>query len=160
VQLKLIAIGRRMPAWVSQGFVDYAGRLRSGFSLELVEIDASRRTRNADIVRLVREEGERLLRAVPSGWRCIALDPAGRTYDSESLAKHLGQWLSDGRDAALLVGGAEGLSSEVLAAADECWSLSALTLGHPLVRVVIAEQLYRAHAILAGLPYHRSGRVS
>ena len=85
MQLKLIAIGRRMPTWVSQGFVDYAGRLRSGFSLELVEIDASRRTRNADIVRLVREEGERLLRAVPSGWRCIALDPASRWQGIESV---------------------------------------------------------------------------
>ncbi|HJP07337.1 MAG TPA: 23S rRNA (pseudouridine(1915)-N(3))-methyltransferase RlmH [Arenicellales bacterium] len=160
VRVKLIAIGRRMPAWVNQGFSDYAARLRTSLKLELVEIDAPRRTRHVDLARLMGEEGQRLLRAVPAGSHCVALDQAGRSYDSESLASQLEQWMSAGSDVALLVGGPEGLSDQVLESAHEHWSLSPLTLAHPLVRVVIAEQLYRAHAIVAGLPYHRRGRVS
>ena len=108
----------------------------------------------------MREEGARLLQAAPSGAYGIALDQSGRSYDSESLAEQLEQWMTFGRDVALIVGGPDGLSEEVLTSVDQRWSLSPLTLAHPLVRIVIAEQLYRAYAISRGMPYHRSGRVS
>jgi len=160
VRIHLVAIGRRMPSWISDGFSEYAQRLRSGVQLELIEVETPRRGPNPDLSRVVREEGTRLLRAAPSGTYRIALDQSGRSYDSELLAAQLEKWMAFGRDIALIVGGPDGLSDEVLASVDQCWSLSPLTLAHPLVRIVIAEQLYRAYAISRGLPYHRAGRVS
>ncbi|HCX88228.1 MAG TPA: 23S rRNA (pseudouridine(1915)-N(3))-methyltransferase RlmH [Gammaproteobacteria bacterium] len=158
--IHLVAVGRRMPSWISDGFSEYAQRLRCGVQLELIEVDTPRRGQNADLSRIVREEGTRLLQAAPAGSYRIALDQSGRSYDSESLALQLEKWMHRGRDIALLVGGPDGLSDQVLESADQCWSLSPLTLAHPLVRVVIAEQLFRAYAISRGLPYHRPGRVS
>ena len=160
MRIHLVAIGRRMPPWISDGFSEYAQRLRSGVQLELIEVDTPRRGQNPDLSRIVREEGVRLLQAAPSGAYRIALDQSGRSYDSESLAGQLEKWMTFGRDVALIVGGPDGLSDEVLTSVDQCWSVSALTLAHPLVRIVIAEQLYRAYAISRGMPYHRSGRVS
>ena len=149
-----------MPEWVNLGFADYAKRLGKSLRFELIEVEAPRRGTKMDVARLVQEEGARLLQAVPKGCYQIALDETGRSYDSVSLAQELAAWKQRGQDVALLVGGPEGLSSEVLSAVDAHWSLSTLTLAHPLVRVMVAEQLYRAHAILEGLPYHRSGRVA
>lgn len=160
MRIHLVAVGKRMPSWISDGFSEYALRLRSGVQLKLIEVDTPRRGQKADLSRIIREEGTRLLQAAPAGTYRIALDQSGRSYDSESLAVQLEKWMTLGRDIALLVGGPDGLSDEVLESADQCWSLSPLTLAHPLVRIVIAEQLYRAYAISRGLPYHRSGRVS
>ncbi|MEC9330462.1 MAG: 23S rRNA (pseudouridine(1915)-N(3))-methyltransferase RlmH [Pseudomonadota bacterium] len=158
MRLLLIAVGRRMPGWVNDGYNEYARRLRGSLKLELVEVDAGRRTRNADIGQLIREEGNKLLACVPSGSRMIALDPRGRQFDTETLSIKLGRWIDESQDVSLLVGGPDGLSEQVLSQADECWSLSALTLAHPLVRVVVAEQVYRMVSILTGLPYHRGNR--
>ena len=158
MHLCLIAVGERVPAWVAQGFEEYARRLRRPWTLKLKEIPAERRSRNADIAELVRVEGERLLAAVPTGWRVVALDPTGHQCDTETLARHLGRWTDEAQNAALLVGGPDGLSADVLEKVNEVWALSALTLAHSVVRVVVAEQVYRAFSIVHGLPYHRGAR--
>lgn len=155
MQIHLIAVGERMPEWVAAGYAEYAKRLPRECRLVLHEIPAGRRGKNADLARLTEQEGARQLATVPGGARVVALDRGGKLLDTEALAARLGKWLGGGQDIALLVGGPEGLAPECLAAAHERWSLSPLTLAHPVVRVVLAEQLYRAWSIIKGHPYHR-----
>ena len=155
MRLRLLAVGTRMPGWVNEGFGEYAKRLCGDISLELVEISAGKRTKGADLARLKEQEGEALLAALKPQERVIALDVLGRTLSTDDMADTLKSWQVDARPAALLVGGPEGLSRAVLEKADEKWSLSRLTLPHPLVRIVMAEQLYRAWSLLKGHPYHR-----
>ncbi|HEX9802249.1 MAG TPA: 23S rRNA (pseudouridine(1915)-N(3))-methyltransferase RlmH [Gammaproteobacteria bacterium] len=155
MQLHLIAVGNRMPAWVEQGYQEYAKRLPPECALALHEIPAGKRGKNADIARLTRQEGEKMAAAIPKGARVVALEVGGRAWSTEQLSARLDSWMGEGRDVALLVGGPEGLEPGLSAAADERWSLSPLTLPHPLVRIVLAEQLYRAWSILKGHPYHR-----
>ncbi|MDX1604817.1 MAG: 23S rRNA (pseudouridine(1915)-N(3))-methyltransferase RlmH [Candidatus Competibacterales bacterium] len=156
MRLRLVAIGTRMPAWVDAGFRDYADRLPRECRLELTEIPAPRRGRNADAARLMRTEAERLRSAVPASARLLALDQRGQAWSTENLAARLRDWLADGRDVALLTGGPDGLDPALREQAELCWSLSALTLPHPLVRVIVAEQLYRAWSLLSNHPYHRA----
>lgn len=144
-----------MPGWVEEGCTEYTKRLSGDISLELVEITAGKRLKGADLARLKEQEGEALLAALKPQERVIALDVLGRTLSTEDMAATLRDWQVDGRPAALLIGGPEGLSRAVLERADEKWSLSRLTLPHPLVRIVIAEQIYRAWSLLKGHPYHR-----
>jgi len=151
----LLAVGERMPGWVQEGFQEYAKRLPRECQLVLREIPAGRRGKNADLARLTAEEGQRLLAAVPKGARIVALDRLGREHDTPALAEALRGQLGRGSDLAILIGGPEGLSDGCLAAADERWSLSRLTFAHPVVRLVIAEQLYRAWSIISKHPYHR-----
>ena len=155
MKITLIAVGQKMPDWITQGWREYAGRLSGDCSLHLVEIAAGRRTRNADTARITRDEGRRMLDALPPRCHVVALDEHGRLHDTRGLSQRLDHWMQSGRDVALLVGGPEGLSKECLERADEHWSLSPLTLPHPLVRVVVAEQLFRAWSILHHHPYHR-----
>jgi len=121
-----------------------------------VEIPLQPRGKNPDIARLREAEGERMLRAAPAGTRVIALDERGELLDTAAWSGALRQWLQDGRDVALLVGGPDGLAPACRARAESCWSLSRLTFPHPLVRVLVAEQLYRAWSLGAGHPYHRA----
>ena len=155
MQIHLIAVGERMPAWVKAGFKEYAERLPANCRLVLREIPAGRRAKGADIARLARAEGEKLLAAVPKHCRIVALDRQGRELSTEELASELKTQIANAEDLALLVGGPEGLSAPCLARAQARWSLSRLTLAHPLARVVVAEQIYRAWSILNNLPYHR-----
>ena len=155
MRLRLLAVGTRMPGWVEEGFGDYAKRLAGDISLELVEIPAGKRGKGADLARLKEQEGQALLAALRPQERVIALDVQGRSLATGDLAATLRDWQVDGRPAALLVGGPEGLARAVLERADDKWSLSRLTLPHPLVRIVVAEQLYRAWSLLKGHPYHR-----
>jgi len=155
MHIYLIAVGERMPDWVEAGYAEYAKRMPRECRLVLKEITAGRRGKNADLARLIEHEGARQLAAVPAGARVVALDRAGKMLDTEALSERLGKWLTGGRDVALLVGGPEGLAPACLTHADERWSLSPLTLAHPVVRVVVAEQLYRAWSIIANKPYHR-----
>jgi 23S rRNA (pseudouridine1915-N3)-methyltransferase len=157
MRLHLIAVGKRPPAWVEQGYQEFAKRLPAQCSLGLIEIAPGRQAKGADRGRLLREEGERMLAAIPAGSRVIALEVRGDLWSTEELAERLRQWLSEGRDVALLIGGAEGLSSACRERADEQWSLSRLTLPHALARIVVAEQIYRAWSILQHHPYHRGG---
>lgn len=144
-----------MPKWVEEGYAEYAKRLPSECALRLHEIPMAKRNKAADTKRLVQQEGERMLAAIPKGARVVALDVQGRTWSTPQLAGQLESWMAGGRDVALLVGGPDGLSRQCLDRAEQTWSLSPLTLPHPLVRVVVAEQLYRAWSITQGHPYHR-----
>lgn len=155
MKIYLIAVGDRMPSWVTQGYQEYAKRLPPECSLHLIETGLGKRGKNTNIERAVQDEGERMLAAIPRGCRNIALDVQGRQWNTSELAQHMEGWMQGGRDVALLVGGPDGLASACLAQAEGRWSLSSLTLPHPLVRIVLAEQLYRAWSILKGHPYHR-----
>jgi 23S rRNA (pseudouridine1915-N3)-methyltransferase len=155
MRIYLIAVGARMPAWVKAGFTGYAVRFPRECQLELLEIPAGKRGKQGVLERLLREEGERILAAVPKGARLMALDVNGRQWDTEQLAGELARWLQEGRDLALMIGGPDGLDSACRARAESAWSLSRLTLPHPLVRIIVAEQLYRAWSLLQQHPYHR-----
>ncbi len=155
MRLHLIAVGNRMPGWVEQGYVEYAKRLPADCALLLHEIAPGKRSKGADLERARREEGEKMLAALPKGAYVVALEVGGRDWSTEDLAQRLTEWRQQGRDVALLVGGPEGLADTCRARADVQWSLSRLTLPHPLVRIVLAEQIYRAWSITQGHPYHR-----
>jgi 23S rRNA (pseudouridine1915-N3)-methyltransferase len=155
MQIHIIAIGDRMPGWVEAGYTEYARRMPRECRLVLHEIRANRRTKGADLRRLIEQEGARQWDAIPAGARVVALDRTGKTLDTENLANELKKRLSVGGDMALLIGGPEGLAPDCLERAHERWALSPMTLAHPVVRVVLAEQLYRAWSIVRNLPYHR-----
>lgn len=155
MNIHLIAVGTRMPAWIQAGYEEYAKRLTLDCRLKLIEITAGKRTKNSDVARILQEEGERTLAHIPSNSLVIALDVKGQNWDTPTLAQQLNKWQHDGRDVSLLIGGPEGLAANCLAKAEKKWSLSALTFPHPLVRIIVAEQLYRAWSLLKGHPYHR-----
>jgi 23S rRNA (pseudouridine1915-N3)-methyltransferase len=155
MEIVLIAVGKKMPQWVNEAYQEYAKRLPRHCAIRLVEIPAGKRSRNADVARVNREEGERLLNAVPPGSRVIALERSGREKSTEQLSAAMENWLAEGRDVVFMIGGPEGLDESCLQRADECWSLSTMTFAHPVVRVILAEQIYRAWSIIANLPYHR-----
>jgi len=155
MDIRILAVGSRMPEWVERGYQEYAKRMPRHCRLVLREIAAGRRTKGSDVNRAVQEEGARLLAAVPPGAYVVALERSGRTIDTAALAAELKHWLDTGAEPVFLIGGPEGLHRDCLAQASANWSLSALTLAHPVVRVVLAEQLYRAWSILNNLPYHR-----
>lgn len=155
MRIQLIAVGERMPAWIDTGFGEYAKRLGGDVRLELRAIRADKRRRGAS-GRAVEEEGRRMLDAVAKGARVIALDERGHGWTTRQLAQELAQWLASGSDLALLIGGPDGLAPACLERAELRWSLSPLTLPHPLVRVLVAEQLYRAWSLLHHHPYHRA----
>ena len=156
MQVHLIAVGTRMPAWVTTGYNEYARRMPRECSLKLIEIPLSKRRKTQSALKNRQEEGRAMLAAVPGQATLIALDVRGKAWSTESLSTRLQQWLQGGRDIALLVGGPDGLADECLARADLRWSLSPLTLPHALVRVLLAEQLYRAWTVIQGHPYHRA----
>ncbi|MDQ2994927.1 MAG: 23S rRNA (pseudouridine(1915)-N(3))-methyltransferase RlmH [Pseudomonadota bacterium] len=155
MSVKLIAVGRNMPDWVNTAFSDYVKRLPSDFKLELTEIKAEHRGKSEAIAPIIQREGEKLLAAVPSGHITIALDERGQQWSTQELANRLHAYRLDSRKICLLIGGPDGLSDQCREQADSIWSLSKLTLPHPLVRVMIAEQIYRAWSILNHHPYHR-----
>jgi len=146
-----------MPRWVVEGYTEYARRMPGECTLKLVEISPGHRGKGADIQRTLRDEGGRMLKALPKGCRVLALDVKGSAWSTEQLAQKLAGWMTDGRDLALLVGGPEGLAPACLEQAEMRWSLSPLTMPHPLVRVVVAEQIYRAWSLMRNHPYHRAG---
>ena len=156
MKARLIAVGERAPAWMAQGFAEYQKRLSHWLPLDLVEVEPGVRGKGRDTARATSDEGSRVLAALPKGAHVVALDGRGRMHSSEALAVRLEQWRAQGRDLAFLVGGPEGHAPEVVQRADEAWSLGPLTLPHMLVRLVLAEQLYRAAALLANHPYHRA----
>lgn len=144
-----------MPGWVQTGYQEYARRLPRDIVLDLIEIPLAHRGKNADLTRLLKKEGDMMMAAIKSSDFVVSLDVTGKSWTTPELAKQLQNWQSLGSDICLLVGGPDGLSPECSARAQQHWSLSKLTFPHPLVRVVIAETLYRAWSINAGHPYHR-----
>jgi 23S rRNA (pseudouridine1915-N3)-methyltransferase len=156
MKIRLLAVGMRQPAWVQAGYEEYARRMPVQCRLELIELPcAKRRGKNEDVRRLLAEEGQQMNAAIQHKDRIIALDERGLSWRTSELAQHLARWSQEGRNLALLIGGPDGLDVSCLARAEARWSLSALTLPHGLVRVLVAEQLYRAMSLLQGHPYHR-----
>lgn len=144
-----------MPKWVEQGYREYAQRMPGLCQLQLHEIAAKKRGKNADTARILRDEASALKEAIPRGALTIALDRKGRHIDTLELAKNLQGWIDESQDVAILIGGPEGIDPNFLSQVQRKWSLSAMTFAHPVVRVMLAEQLYRAWSINANLPYHR-----
>lgn len=156
MRIHLVAVGTRMPAWVTSGYDEYARRMPRECVLQLVEIPPGNRQKSRTIEQARQQESKLLLAAIPGDSLVIALDVTGKAWSTEDLAEQLGDWLGCGRDITLLVGGPDGLSRECLERADRHWSLSALVFPHALVRVILAEQIYRAWTLYKGHPYHRS----
>jgi len=146
MRIRLLSIGNKPPAWLKAGFEEYAKRMPASCQLELIEIPAERNTAKADA---------KLLASIHPDHHVVALDIKGKSWSTEELSTQLSSWLQQGRNMDLLIGGADGLSKACLEKASQKWSLSPLTFPHLLVRVIVAEQLYRAHSILQKHPYHR-----
>lgn len=156
MQINIIAVGKRMPGWVEIGYNEYAKRLPPSYQVHLREIGSAKRLKDSDIMRLLRFEGEQMLAAIPKGNTVIALDVKGKLWDTYKLANQLKTWHDTNQDISLLIGGPDGLAVSCLDRANLKWSLSPLTFPHPIVRVIVIEQLYRAWSILTHHPYHRS----
>lgn len=156
MRIRLICVGTKMPAWVTSGFQEYAKRLPADTKLELVEIPPGHRGKGADVKRAIEKESKQILATLGKGDYVVALDVQGRNWSTEQLAENLSDWQMSGQNVALLIGGPDGLSAECLALAQQRWSISNLTFPHPLVRVILAEQIYRAWSLLNNHPYHRA----
>ena len=155
MKIKLLAVGTKMPAWVTQGYDEYARRMPSDMQLKLQELGLGFRGKGADLKRAIAKEGEQMLASIPAQDHVIALDVLGKSWSTEQLAKQMTGWRMEGQDVDLLVGGPDGLSPQCTQKATQKWSLSPLTLPHPLVRVLLAEQLYRAWTVNNNHPYHK-----
>jgi 23S rRNA (pseudouridine1915-N3)-methyltransferase len=155
MRVRVIAVGRRLPRWVGEVFEDYVRRLPSTLRITLREMEPGPRAGARKGLDAMLIERDRLLGAVRGEDFVVALDEHGRELSTVELAGWLAQRMGDGRDLAFLIGGPDGLAKAVLERSDFTWSLSRLTLPHALVRIVLAEQLYRAHTVLTGHPYHR-----
>ncbi len=156
MKINLISVGTRMPAWVESGVEEYAKRLPTDFAFSITEVPLGKRGKSIDIEQVIRKESEAVLSRVRPQDYVVAMEVDGRALSTEGLAKRLDAIRMEGRNVALLVGGPDGLGEACRVRADELWSLSALTLPHPLVRILIAEQIYRAWSILNAHPYHRA----
>ncbi len=156
MRLLVAAVGQRMPGWVNEAWTEYARRMPASLSLSLREISLAKRGKNADTKRLTATESKALFAAMPARARVIALDVQGQKWSTEKLAANLEDWMGDGRDVGFMIGGPDGIATDIMQKADTRWSLGPLTLPHPLVRVVLAEQLYRAWTITQNHPYHRA----
>ena len=156
MRIHLIAVGTRMPQWVQYGYEEYAKRLPKECQLVLKEIEPAKRSKTTTVAKLKSDEKKRILAALPKEALVVALDVKGKNVSTEQLAEKMSEWMFAGRDIALLVGGPDGLDEECLRLAQWKWSLSALTFPHPIVRVILAEQLYRAWSVTQNHPYHRA----
>ncbi|MDP8986415.1 MAG: 23S rRNA (pseudouridine(1915)-N(3))-methyltransferase RlmH [Pseudomonadota bacterium] len=156
MKCRLIAAGTRLPQWVDEGFRDYQKRLRTPLLLELIEIPTAKRRAGEAPQRAIAREGESMLAALGREDYVVALEVQAKSMTTEQLSAWLAERLRDARPLALLIGGPDGLSDGCRARANQSWSLSPLTLPHALVRIVLAEQIYRAMSLLAGHPYHRA----
>lgn len=155
MKIYLLAVGKKMPAWITEGYQDFSKRLKQEITLQLIEVDAAQRQKNGNVDKYKSLEAERILQAMPQNSYCIVLDEHGKQFSSQQLSDKMQDYLHMGRDICLIIGGADGLSQSLLQQAEERWSLSKLTLPHAQVRVLIAEQLYRAWSLMHGHPYHR-----
>lgn len=154
--IRVLAIGTRMPPWVDAGVKDYVRRLGPELRLQIEELALGKRSVNDDGARAVADEGRRMLATIDDDDYVVALDVRGKSLATEDLARWLGERMSDGRGVVMLIGGPDGLAESCLKRANLRLSLSALTLPHALVRVVLAEQVYRALSVLKNHPYHRA----
>ncbi|MCW8399583.1 23S rRNA (pseudouridine(1915)-N(3))-methyltransferase RlmH [Legionella sp. PATHC038] len=155
LKITLITLGNKMPDWVTQGSNEYAKRFNDGIQLKIIEIPLIRRSKSSDLSRIMEKESALIKEALPNSARIIALEIEGKTFSSEELALKISQLNQTTSHLCFLIGGPEGLSKDILKLCDERWSLSKLTLPHPLVRIVLLETLYRAWSIINNHPYHK-----
>ena len=155
MKLSIIAVGTKMPSWVQQGYNEYAKRLPRELCPQMVELAIGNRSKSSNIEKAKAQEGASMQQTIPANSYVVALDVLGKKISTQGLADKLADWQMQGYNATILIGGPDGLSNECLALANEKWSLSDLTLPHPLVRIVLIEQLYRAWTILQNHPYHK-----
>lgn len=155
MRLKLVAVGTRQPSWINEGVEDFTRRMPRECPLGLTEIPAGQRNKSGPAARAMEAEATRILKATADSSMVVALHEKGIPWSTRDLANELNRWRLEYDQVALIVGGPDGLAPACLKHADRHWSLSTLTLPHGLVRIVVAEQLYRAWTILSGHPYHR-----
>jgi 23S rRNA (pseudouridine1915-N3)-methyltransferase len=155
MKLLILAVGNRMPSWIAEGFSEYAKRIPREAKIELVEIKPEARSSGKTAAQIMDAEAQRIRAALPASALCIALDEHGATPTTKQLAQQMQDWMRQGRDVAFVIGGADGLHESIKHGARHLMALSALTLPHGMARVLLAEQLYRAHSLLHNHPYHR-----
>jgi 23S rRNA (pseudouridine1915-N3)-methyltransferase len=155
MRIRMIAVGQKMPQWVEVGFNEYAKRIVGDCQLELLELPMSKRSKNSNVEQLKAKEADAITACLRKDELVIALDVLGKAVSTEDLALQMSAWQMQGHNIALIIGGPDGICRSVLEKAQSKISLSKLTLPHPLVRVLVAEQLYRAWSINKGHPYHR-----
>lgn len=153
--IHFITVGQKMPKWVQDGYAEYAKRLPKACSLNLIELAMAQRGKTSSVEQNKADEAKRILAAVPKGARLIVLDEHGQQVTTLQLAEKMEEWLGGGQDVALIVGGPDGLDERILQQAQWKWGLSKLTLPHPMVRILVAEQIYRAWSVINNHPYHR-----
>ncbi len=155
IHIRFMTVSNRPPAWISEGFAEYAKRLSSACRLELIEIPVEKRNNQKNMQPFIDREGEKMLALIKPGATVVALDLQGKLWSTQDLAGQLQGWMQEGKAVDFLIGGPDGLAAACLKRAQYRWSLSPLTLPHLLVRVLIAEQIYRAWTILQKHPYHK-----
>ena len=155
MKLLIVSVGHRMPDWITAGFNEYARRMPREAKIELLEIKPEPRTTGKTTAQIMGAEAQRILAALPRDCLRIALDERGAQPTTKQLATQMQDWMRAGRDVAFIIGGADGLHESVKQAAQQIMALSSLTLPHAMVRVLLAEQLYRAHSMMHNHPYHR-----
>lgn len=155
MKIRILAVGHKMPGWIEAGYQEYARRMPADATLELVEIKPEKRAAGTSTARIQKLEGERMLAALPAQATLIALDERGKQFTTAEFSEALARWMQEGRQPCFVIGGADGLDASIKDRSDLLLGISRLTLPHGLVRVLLAEQLYRAVSLLKGHPYHR-----
>jgi 23S rRNA (pseudouridine1915-N3)-methyltransferase len=155
MKLYVIAVGNKMPDWITSGLNEYSRRMPREAKIELIELKPEPRSSGKTTAQIMEAEAQRIRAALPAGALCIALDERGTALSTRQLAQQMQDWMQQGSDIAFIIGGADGLHESVKQQAQQLMALSALTLPHGLARVLLAEQLYRAHSLLHNHPYHR-----
>jgi len=153
--IHFITVGQKMPKWVQDGYAEYAKRLPKSCALNLVELPMAQRGKTGSADKYKAEEAKKILAAIPKGAQLIILDEHGQQVTTKGLANKLEEWLGSGQDIALVVGGPDGLEQSLVQQAKWKWGLSKLTMPHPMVRILVAEQIYRAYSVIQNHPYHR-----
>ncbi len=155
MKLLILAVGHKMPSWISEGFIEYSKRMPREAKIELIEIKPEPRTTGKSVPQIMEAEAQRIRAATPNDVFRIVLDERGTHLTTRQLTQHMKDWLGGGRDVAFIIGGADGLHESIRSNANLLLALSAMVLPHGMVRVLLAEQLYRAHSLLHNHPYHR-----
>lgn len=155
LKITIIALGNKMPDWVTLGSHEYAKRFHDNIQVKIIEIPLIRRSKSSDLARILEKETTLIKDVLPTSARLIALDMLGKSFSSDDLAHKISHLQQISSHLCFIIGGPEGLSSEILTLCDERWSLSKLTLPHPLVRIILLEALYRAWSIINNHPYHK-----
>jgi len=155
MKIRVLAVGPKMPSWVSEGASDYLKRMPREVPIEFVPLALGGRGKSQSTAKAIEQEGNTMLAAIRNDDHVVALDLGGKSWSTPQLSVQLQNWRESAKDVAILIGGPDGLDPRALARADQKWCLSNLTLPHPLVRVLLAEQLYRAWSITQNHPYHK-----